>query len=394
MLNGVDLMARQALAEQIREDSWEAQLSIGVHARPGPGGECRVDTEPMRLGSSRVARSFTLHQSRGAGPGSSSGPAPTSAAPAASGAAGCLDPVGSVLVGLGACVADGVVTRLTGEGCRLTALEVVPVAEVGGGSAHLSYVVRVEGEVSAEQARRAVRAARERGSGHRTLEDPNEIRVVVQTEQDVHLTARPAEAAAQLSAPARRRTARVAWEVGAHVIAEADGVRAESDQPKQLFGADIAPSAQEYFLSALAAEALLFAADADAGSGTGSVYDAGSASDAEGPGPQNAVHASGRIDLRGPYSTQDAPAGLRNVLVQLLPADPSAKDGGGGPADAMRGWLAEGDALRLIRDAHPIRVEVVLNGTPIASGPDGVATDTGTDIDTGTHDTKEQHSAP
>ncbi|MCX5383347.1 OsmC family protein [Streptomyces sp. NBC_00083] len=372
MLNGVDLAAREALAEQIREDSWEAQLSIGVQARPGPGGRCRVDTEPMRLGSSRVARSFTLHQGQDTGNGSK---------PAPSGAGECLDPVGSVLVGLGACVADNVVARLTAEGCHLTFLEVVPAVEPAdaGDGTRLSYGVRIEGEVSAEQARRAVLAAGERGSGHRTLEDPNEIRVVVQTEQDVHLTARPA---APRATTARRRAARVAWEVGAHVIAEVDGVRAESDQPKQLFGADIAPSAQEYFLSALAGEALRFAAGAD-GAGPPPAAD-----DAGGPGPQDAVHASGRIDLRGPYSTQDAPAGLRNILVQLLPADPSAKDDDGGPAEAVRGWLAEGEALRLIRDAHPIRVDVVLNGTPIATGPEGAV------AATAPHDTKEQHSAP
>ena len=34
MLNGVDLRARHALAEQIAEDSWEAQLSVGVAAQP------------------------------------------------------------------------------------------------------------------------------------------------------------------------------------------------------------------------------------------------------------------------------------------------------------------------------------------------------------------------
>ncbi|MFG2986635.1 hypothetical protein ACGFYQ_36245 [Streptomyces sp. NPDC048258] len=382
MLNGVDLLARHALAEQIREDSWEAQLSIGVQAHPEPGERCRVDTEPMRLGSTRVARSFSLYQSRGAGSGSAS----ESASGSASGSADCLDPVGSVLVGLGASVADSVVTGLTGEGCHLTLLEVVPAVEFAqagaGGQARLSYGIHIEGEVSAEQARRAVRAARERSSGHRTLEDPNEIRVVVQTEQDVHLTGRPAAAGTDPFAPARRHTARVAWEVGAHVIAEVDGVRAESDQPKQLFGADVAPSAQEYFLSALAAEALRFAAPA--GRAPSPTADAD-------PSPaQDAVHASGRIDLRGPYSALDAPAGLRNILVQLLPADPSAGSDGGaaGPAEAMRGWLAEGDSLRLVRDAHPIRVEVVLNGTPIPADPDEPLPHTEM------NDTKEQHRAP
>ncbi|MFI8350675.1 hypothetical protein [Streptomyces sp. NPDC085596] len=372
MLNGVDLAARHALAEQIREDSWEAQLSIGVQAHPEPGERCRVDTEPMRLGSSRVARPFSLHQSRADPHRSASGPPH------------CLDPVGSLLAGLGASVADSVVAWLTGEGCLLTFLEVLPVVEFDdtGGRALLSYGIHIEGEVSAEQAHGAARAARERSSGHRTLEDPNEIRVVVQTEQDVHLTGRPLAAGTDPFTATRRRTARVAWEVGAHVIAEVDGVRAESDQPKQLFGADVAPSAQEYVLSALAAEALRFAARPGPPPSTGT--------DADGPAAQDAVHASGRIDLRGPYSAQDAPAGLRNLLVQLLPADPSAgnDDDGGGPAGAMRAWLAQGESLRLVRDAHPIRVEVVLNGTPIAAGPDRVLT--GTEK----NDTKEQHRAP
>ncbi|MFJ4336964.1 hypothetical protein [Streptomyces sp. NPDC088915] len=340
MLNGVDLPARQALAEQIREDSWEAQLSIGVQAHPEPGARCRVDTEPMRLGSTRVARSFSVHQSRGA-----------AASQGSAGSANCLDPVGSVLVALGASVADSVAASLTGEGCHLTLLKVLPVVETDtdGGRSRLSYALHIEGEVSPAEARRAVLAARGRSSGHRTLEEPNEIRVVVQTARDEHLTARPVPADPAPFTAALRRAAEVAWEVGAHVIAEVDGVRAESDQPKQLFGADLAPNAQEYVLSALAAEALRFAAPADAG----------------GAAAEDTVHASGRIDLRGPYSAQDAQVGLRNILVQLLPSDPSAGDGSA--AAAVRGWLAEGHALRLVRDAHPIHVELVLNGTPIAA---------------------------
>ncbi|MGW6248115.1 OsmC family protein [Streptomyces roseolus] len=361
MLNGVDLPARQALAERIREDSWEAQLSIGVQAHPEAGGRCRVDTEPMRMGSVRVARSFSLRQGDGGAAGAGSGD--------------CLDPVGSVLVALGASVADSVVTRLSGEGCHLTLLEVLPAADFapapGGRAARLSYGLRIEGDVSAGQVREAVRAARERCSGHRTLEEPNELRVVVQTEKDVHLAALPRPADRDPAAPADsggRRTARVSWEVGAHVIAEVDGVRADSDQPKQLFGADLAPSAQEYFLAALAAEALRFATSTPA------------PTPSPPPAGQDAVHASARIDLRGPYSSQDAPAGLRNVLVQLLPADPTAGDDGGdgGPAGAMRAWFAEGDALRLVRDAHPIHVDVVLNGTPL----------------TIEEDTEEHHHAP
>ncbi|QES07001.1 hypothetical protein DEJ44_16205 [Streptomyces venezuelae] len=356
MLNGVDLPARRALAEQIREDSWEAQLSIGVQAHPEPGARCRVDTEPMRLGSTRVARSFSVHQSRGTG--------------AADASPSCLDPVGSLLVALGASVADNVAASLTGEGCHLTLLKVLPVVESGGdgGRSRLSYALHIEGEVSPEEARRAALAARERSSGHRTLEEPNEIRVVVQTARDEHLTARPVPADPAPFTGELRRAAEVAWEVGAHVIAEVDGVRVESDQPKQLFGADLAPNAQEYVLSALAAEALRFAApaDADGAAGAAGVASGASAGAGDGgPAAADAVHASGRIDLRGPYSAQEAQVGLRNILVQLLPADPSAGDGSA--AAAMRGWLTEGHALRLVRDAHPIHVELVLNGTPIAA---------------------------
>ncbi|WP_330458935.1 hypothetical protein OIB37_19795 [Streptomyces sp. NBC_00820] len=396
MLNGVDLRARQALAEQIREDSWEAQLSIGVAAYPVPGGRCRVDTEPMRLGSTRVARAFGIEQRCEDTAGGD-----------------VLDPVGSLLVALGASVADSVVTALTGEGCGPSVVEVLPCAwfpagppdgEPGeDGPARLSYEIRIEGDVSAGQARRAVAAACARGSAHRTLAEPNEIRAVVQTARDVHLTSRPVPAPAQPRPAVRRRTARVTWEVGTHVLAEVDGVRAESDQPKQLFGADLAPSAQEYVLAALAAEALRYSADS------------GPAAD----GPPASVHSSGRVDLRGPYTAGDAPAGLRNILVQLLPADPaatgdasaSAGDGDGdgdgegatGPVAAMRRWLAEGDALRLVRDAHPIAVSLVLDGTPVALPAEGTgethhpdhASDSHNSHDTyDTHDTKERHRAP
>ncbi|MBK3568639.1 hypothetical protein [Streptomyces sp. MBT62] len=179
MLNGIDLRARQALAEQIREDSWEAQLSIGVVAHPTSPDRCRVDTEPMRLGSTRVARAFGIEQRWG---------------PSAGG--DCLDPVGSLLVALGASVTDSVVTHLTGEGCGPALVEVLPCVEFGsdGGPAVLSYEIRIDGDVSVEQARRAVAAARERGSAHHTLAEPNEIKAVVQTAQDVHLTSRPGPA--------------------------------------------------------------------------------------------------------------------------------------------------------------------------------------------------------
>ncbi|MGW7427329.1 hypothetical protein ACWGJB_46545 [Streptomyces sp. NPDC054813] len=332
MLNGVDLRARQALAEQIREDSWEAQLSMGVAAQGATADRCRVRTEPMRLGSTRVARAFGMDQCRGPGAGDS------------------LDPVGSLLVALGASVADSLVTELTAEGCSPALLEVLPCAQFAAdGAARLSYEIRLDGEVTPEQARRALAAARERGSAHRTLEEPNDIKAVVQTARDVHLTSRPMPSGAGPFVPGRRRSARVMWEVGTHVLAEVDGVRAESDQPKQLFGADLAPSAQEYFLAALAVEALGFA---DPGEAT-TTPDT----------PTASVHASGRIDLRGPYSTQDVPAGLRNILVQLLPADPTEEDRAA--ADAVRRWLAEGDALRLVRDAHTIDVSLVLDGTPV-----------------------------
>ncbi|WP_119203688.1 hypothetical protein [Streptomyces sp. 2224.1] len=331
MLNGVDLRARQSLAEQIGEDSWEAQLSVGVTARPVAAGHCRVHTEPMRLGSTRVARAFGIDQRCGSGTGDH------------------LDPVGSLLVALGASVADSVVTELSGAGCGPELLEVLPCAEFAAdGSVRLSYGIRLDGGICAGQARRAVAAARARDSAHRTLEEPGDIKAVVQTAQDVHLLSRPGPAGAEEFTAVRRRTAQVRWEVGTHVIAEADGVHAESDQPKQLFGADLAPSAQEYVLAALAAEALGFADPRAAAPGEASA----------------SVHASGRIDLRGPYSSSpDAPAGLRNVLVQLLPADPT--EAGDTAAGAIRRWLDEGDALRLVRDAHPIEVRLVLDGTPV-----------------------------
>ncbi|MGM0346479.1 hypothetical protein [Streptomyces sp. Adlamb9] len=362
MLNGVDLRARESLAEQIGEDSWEAQLSIGVAAQPAAADRCRVRTEPMRLGSTRVARAFGIDQRFGPGTADCldqrSGP----------GAADCLDPVGSLLVALGASVADSVVTELSAAGCGPALLEVLPCAEfTADGTGRLSYEIRLDGEVPAEQARRAVAAARARGTAHRTLEEPNDIKAVVQTARDVHLASPPTDRATADRTAVRRRTARVMWEIGTHVLAEVDGVHAESDQPKQLFGADLAPSAQEYFLAALAAEALGFADQRAAAPGE----------------PAASVHASGRIDLRGPYSTQDAPVGLRNLLVQLLPADPTRA--GEAAPDAVRRWFAEGDALRLVRDPHPIEVRLVLDGTPVpVPHPENDRTT----------DTKEPHRAP
>ena len=96
-----------------------------------------------------------------------------------------------------------------------------------------------------------------------------------------------------------------------------------------------------------------------------------------------AAFVSGRIDLRGPYSAQDAPAGLRNILVQLLPADPDQP--GDTAAGAVRRWFAEGDALRLVRDAQRIEVRLVLGGTEVPLPH--------TENDR-THDTKERHRAP
>jgi cystathionine beta-lyase/cystathionine gamma-synthase/uncharacterized OsmC-like protein len=347
--NGVDLWARQNLAKRIQEYSWEAQLSIGVEAQARAAGRCDVRTEPMRLGSTRVARPFSLNHSCG------------------DRANDCLDPVGSVLVALGACVAGTAVAALTDEGGSPSLLEVRARAEFNrsGGRALLSYELRFEGAITAEQARRAAAAVRLRGSAHRTLEEANEIHVVIQTGQDIHLTTRPFGCEPDRPSASHSRSTRVLWEVGAHVLAETDGVHAESDQPKQLFGADLAPNPEEYLLAALAAEALGFAAAAET---------AGRAEDEAGAptnGPRTSTHASGRIDLRGPFSNDEAPVGMRNLLVQVLPADPfaartpGAVDSPPGAVEAVQRWFAEGDALRLIRDAGPIEVTVVLDGGPI-----------------------------
>ena len=111
MLNGVDLRARESLAEQIGEDSWEAQLSIGVAAQPAAADRCRVRTEPMRLGSTRVARAFGIDQRFGPGTDCLD-------QRSASGTADCLDPVGSLLVALGASVADSVGTERDADAQR------------------------------------------------------------------------------------------------------------------------------------------------------------------------------------------------------------------------------------------------------------------------------------
>jgi uncharacterized OsmC-like protein len=343
-LNGVDLLARQDLAEQVREDSWEAQLRVGVEARATAPGHYRVRTEPMRLGSTRVARPFEADYGDAAG-------------------AGRLDPVGSVLLFLGACVIDTVVTALTLERCSPLAVVVHATAgfDGDGSGARLGYELRLDGAITAAQARAVAAWARVRDPAHRTLSDAAEISAVVRAGKDVHLTSQPAESAGggggdsgDGGEPGRGvappRVARVAWEVGTHVLAEAGDVHAACDQPKQLFGADLALSPQEYLLGALACEALGFAR-------------------ADGlPASPAVAHAAGRLDLRGPYTTLDAPAGLRDVLVQLLPEsfeEARTPEAASATADAVRRWFTHGKALRLVRDARPIDVTILLNGAPV-----------------------------
>jgi hypothetical protein len=359
-LNGVDLLARQSLAEQVREDSWEAQLRIGMEARATAPGRYRVGTEPMRLGSTRVARPFEADYVDVAD-------------------AGHLDPVGSVLLFLGASVVDTVVTALTLEGCSPLAVVVhVTAGPDGDGSSsdgrgtRLGYQLRLDGAITAAQARAAAAWARVRDPAHRTLADGAEIRAVVRAgSSDIHLDSQPAgdggqpadpadpagsgpagaDPAGDGSAPAR--AAQVVWEVGTHVLAEVGDARVTCDQPKQLFGADLAFSPQEYLLAALACEALGFAR-------------AGGQ-----PNAPAVAHAAGRLDLRGPYTTLDAPVGLRDVLVQLLPEsldEVPAPEAESAAADAVRRWFDHGEALRLVRDARPIDVTILLNGAPVDTG--------------------------
>jgi hypothetical protein len=343
-LNGVDLLARQGLADQVREDSWEAQLRIGMEARATAPGRYRVRTEPMRLGSARVARPFEADYAEVAG-------------------AGHLDPVGSVLLFLGASVVGTVVTALTLEGCSPLAVVVHATAGPGDdGGTRVGYQLCLDGAITAAQARAVVAWTRARDPGHRTLADGAELRAVVRAGRgDVHLDSRPAEPAAGRAAAGglvtdrawSPRAARVAWEVGTHVLAEVGDVHVACDQPKQLFGADLALSPQEYLLAALACEALGFARAGDP------------------PDAPAVAHAAGRLDLRGPYTTLDAPAGLRDVLVQLLPESldqvpaPEAENAAAG---AVRRWFAHGHALRLVRDARPVDVTILLNGAPVDTG--------------------------
>lgn len=338
LLNGVDLEGLHELGLEFHKDPWEAQLGLGVEAAPDGSGQCLVRTDPIRLGTTRAARPFVFEHGCGA-----------QAAP------GTRSPLGSVLAALGACVASIVATSLTSRGLSPSRLEVLahalrPATGVAGDSRpELGLEIHLDGDIAVDAVRESAAEALARSSTLRTLEQPNEFRAVVVSEENRYFTdrpcSRPAGAREPAPATAERRTARAGWEAGLLVLAEVDGVSTEVDQPKQLFGADRAPSAQEHLLAALAAEALGYATDdaAEGGAGTGP-----------------STHASARLDLRGPDSPDTVPVGLCSLLVQFLPGSTGEVRG-----DAAETWLAEGEVLRLVRDEQRVTVGIVLNGTPV-----------------------------
>ncbi|SEM40557.1 OsmC family protein [Streptacidiphilus jiangxiensis] len=332
LLNGVDLEGLHELGREFRQEPWEAQLGLGVEATPDGPDRCLISTGPVRLGTTRAARPFVFPHGTGS--------------PAA---AGLRDPLASVLAALGAGVASEVATALTGHRVSPSRLEVRTQAQLptGGGTldprSDLTVEVRIDGDVDEETALQCVAAARTRSTVLRTLEEANEIRAVLVAEENRYLTDRPHEYRADTEKPGgARRSASAVWESGLLVVAEVDGVTVQTDQPKQLFGGDRAPSPEEHLLAALAAEAL------------------GHATRPGGSDHGASIHASARLDLRGPDSSEGVPVGLGSLLVQFLPGV-----GADVRAEAVDAWLTDGDVLRLVRDNHPVKVRLVLNGDSV-----------------------------
>jgi len=297
VLNGVDLTARRELAGLLAEQSWEAQLAAEVEATAAPAGRAELATRVTRLGGSRVVRPFRF----------------------ALGGDGRPGPVDTVLAALGSCAATEAAVTFTEYGRLPDRLDVDVVLRPDG---TVQCALR-GGDVPPEAAATALRRMAERSTALRTVAEAGTITLSSPT------AGRRSGTAADCAGPLPTAAVTARWQSGSRVTVTRPGddrPLLEADQPKQLFGADRAPSPHEYLLAALAAEA----------AATGS----------EGA----MVCASGRIDLRGPLAVGNAPVGLRDLLAQFLT--------GFGP-EQPRHWLTSGPALRLVLE--PRRVEVTFS---------------------------------
>lgn len=304
MLNGVDLTARRELAGILTEQSWEAQLATEVEATAGPAGRAELATRVTRLGGSRIARPFRFPLGGDGRPG----------------------PVDAVLAALGCCAVTEAAVSLTEHGRMPDRLDAEVTLRPDG---TVGCALRIDGDVSGEVAAAVLERTTTRSTALRTVAGANSV--TVSSLAGGRFTGAAADCAAPL--PAAALTAR--WQTGSRVTVTRPGDDTpllEADQPKQLFGADRAPSPHEYLLAALAAEAAGFGGEGDV------------------------VCAAGRIDLRGPLAVGDAPVGLRDLLVQFLAA--------AGP-EGPRRWLAEGPALRLLLEPRPVDVAFVPGGAPL-----------------------------
>ncbi|BCJ44128.1 hypothetical protein GCM10010168_09410 [Actinoplanes ianthinogenes] len=310
MLAGVNLDGWRDLVVASRAASWEAQLALEASATTAADGTQRVRLLPMRLGPTRVVRPFTVGLR-----------APESANRE------LLTPVEAVLTALGASAAATAATALALQGAQPQRISVRAYADRDGG---LGYELDLSGDLTAEQILIVVGQVQAYSVVHRTLAEGSPPRVLAASADGRHLAIPPGGDGARDD---RTHEVRVEWEAGAFSVATAGQAGVEIDQPKQLFGADRAPSPEDYLLAALAAEALQWLS----------------------PGPAE-IHVSARRDLRGELGLDDARVALRDILIQcLLPGHGTDDDA---EPTRLAAWSAGGSAVDLVRNPRTITVTI------------------------------------
>jgi uncharacterized OsmC-like protein len=281
----VDVEGLLDLTAMVSREPWEAQSTNNVLAtRDGDG--IRVRCLPMTLGSGRVIRDFEV------------GPA---------------DSVELLLSALGGCMAAAAATSFALRGAVPAELAV----EVQWRSAEGLRCQLVGADMES-----ALAHVVEHSSTYRLLAGVGDLRATCNTPEGLrHADARPRA----LSGPVDPRSVVVTWQGGLRSIAGALDV----DQPKQLFGADLGPSPEEYVLAALAAEALHHVWEHE------EVLE---------------IHASARRDLRGHLGFPGIPVEQRSVLVQFVGLDV--------PEALARDWLDQGTVAGLVIGAQHIQGHV------------------------------------
>jgi uncharacterized OsmC-like protein len=313
--NGLNIASVSEYVHVILATPKEARLLFSLTATRLSEDLIEVRTLPVWIGTIRVVRDFTIRIDRaGRGGEWKSTDFVTASA-------------------IGGCVATTFVQGASARGVTLDQLQLQMRLAMTPDSVELAYDYQPQCEASDEMLISLARYVCCLSSIHRTLVEPNQIRV---TGSAAPLDSR------ELAALTRPLAAnvRIGWRYGTHLRSTiADHEEIEMDQPKQYLGLDRAPSPTEYMFAALTADVL-----------------------AALPSPPRSerlddrrVIVSASVDMRGILNvSEDAPVAVQDIEVRAV--DKCGDDIG---VEALQSALRASPIARLI--CQPQEVSVIVN---------------------------------